>query len=468
MVQEGDEDANGISIVSSPREGMGPRPRTIKYVEQNVNAYALHNYEGQSNIRNQQVDGRPPYVVDVDVSSGASDGSTYRGGEIIGVEVTFSSPVRVQGSPALKLRFGTRGDSQVDRNIIALDGEDPGLRMAEYHGSTGVYNVHHSFRYEVQPEDLDRNGITIVRSGSTGLGEGTFWHETVDVPAVHNYPNQDNLSSHMVDGRPYVTDVSIISTPEDGTAYRTGEIIKARVMFNQPVLSRLTFSQGGVGFEFDGLDSPEGSKFRNTRYEQSTRGKISRELIFEYVVQEGDYDNNGLTILGSKFTGLGEGNIIVPPEQTRGEEIRANTFYEAQRDLPEHRVGDEVGDGPVAPTITSLAITNDPGNDGVYINRNYVRVAVTFNEAVTVTGTPGLELDFDGVAKNADYRRLEGNSAIFSYRVRAGDADGIAIPANSISHNGGSIANPDGTEADLSHDVLAADRGHRVTSHGGI
>ena len=56
-----------------------------------------------------------------------------------------------------------------------------------------------------------------------------------------------------------------------------------------------------------------------------------------------------------------------------------------------------------APTISSVAITSDTGDDdssfdddGVYGINDSIKVTVTFSETVTVTGAPQLELDIGG------------------------------------------------------------------------
>ena len=56
-----------------------------------------------------------------------------------------------------------------------------------------------------------------------------------------------------------------------------------------------------------------------------------------------------------------------------------------------------------APTISSVAITSDTGDDdssfdddGVYGIDDRIKVTVTFSEDITVTGAPQLELDIGG------------------------------------------------------------------------
>ena len=340
VVWEGDEDPNGITVVSSPVRGMGEG--TIKYLSEELDVDAFHNFQGLSNAVTsayQRVDGRPPQADSVEIVSRPNDGATYRAGERIEVQVAFSHPVQVLGGPAVKLRLGLRGDSPADRSILALPSGDLWLREAAY-TEGHPYDTILDFEYVVQPEDDDVNGLTIVGSSTTGLGESAIAFQRFDytdgryadigfpdelILADHSYRRQDNFSGHMVDGRPYVTDVSIVSRPADGTAYRNGDDIKVRVTFNDPVVV-LRSREVYVGLELDGPDGPE---YRDAHYERLGNKKSSLDLLFKYTVQEGDRDSNGVTILSSKDTGLGGRNIIAAPDGDSEEEIYANTSYAA-------------------------------------------------------------------------------------------------------------------------------------------
>ena len=61
------------------------------------------------------------------------------------------------------------------------------------------------------------------------------------------------------------------------------------------------------------------------------------------------------------------------------------------------------------PTVSSVELTSDPnddmrmGNDATYAIGDAVQATVTFNEAVDITGTPQLDLDF---RRHREDRRL--------------------------------------------------------------
>ena len=117
----------------------------------------------------------------------------------------------------------------------------------------------------------------------------------------------------------------------------------------------------------------------------------------------------------------------------------------------------------IAPTISSVAVTSDPGN-GIYGIDDSIEVTVTFSEDVTVTGTPQLELHIGATPKTAGYDSVDGSAVVFSYTVAEGDSDndGFAISANRLTLNGGSIRDAADNDADLSHDALSAQEGHQV------
>ena len=197
----------------------------------------------------------------------------------------------------------------------------------------------------------------------------------------------------------------------------------------------------------------------NERHAAYVSGSGADTLVFEYRVRDSDSDDNGVSGL-------------FPPEQditATGTEIA----YQPDRggalvtmdDNPDHKVdGSLTGPDETAPTISSISITSDPGGGDTYVKDDSIEVTVTFSEHVTVTGTPQVELDFDGTAKTADYSSANRAAVVFSYGVAADDidTDGIAISANKLSLNGGAIKDGANNDATLTHDAVAADSGHKV------
>ena len=118
---------------------------------------------------------------------------------------------------------------------------------------------------------------------------------------------------------------------------------------------------------------------------------------------------------------------------------------------------------PTAPTIESVAVTSDPGEDGGYAIGDEIQVGLTFSEAVTVTGAPQLTLDVGGQNRTAEYSAGSSTTQLlFTYTVASGDedTDGIAVVANGLALNGGAIR-AGTTDATLTHAGLHA-AGHKV------
>ena len=117
------------------------------------------------------------------------------------------------------------------------------------------------------------------------------------------------------------------------------------------------------------------------------------------------------------------------------------------------------------PTVETVAVTSDPGTDDTYALGDTIDVGLTFDEAVTVTGAPYLLIDVGGTNRRASYQSGSGaTQLLFQYTVLAGDDDddGIAVVANSLTLNGGTIvATDDATAATLDHAALATND-HKV------
>ena len=170
---------------------------------------------------------------------------------------------------------------------------------------------------------------------------------------------------------------------------------------------------------------------------------------------------------GSNFAGSGESYTLeIAPDAGIEDEVTVTVTAGA--------VVDGVNNGnlqaseafPVdtkAPTVSTIAITSNPGTDRTYAAEDEIRVTVTFSETVEVTGRPQLRLELGGGNRTATYGGGTGTAAlVFTYQVAGGesDTDGVGVEADSLS--GGTIRDGSDNEAVLDHDGLAADGGHKV------
>ena len=81
-----------------------------------------------------------------------------------------------------------------------------------------------------------------------------------------------------------------------------------------------------------------------------------------------------------------------------------------------------------------------------------ISIQVTFTEAVTVTGTPQLELETGATDRTVNYASGSGGTALtFTYTVQAGDtsSDLDYKATGSLALNGGTIKDAAGNAATL-------------------
>ena len=186
-------------------------------------------------------------------------------GEQIEVEIRFTFPVTVTGTPQLALTF------------------DSGTRQANYAEGTGTANL--TFRYAVQAADDDDDGAIIGINALT-LNSGSI-NDARDATVPANLrlipiPR----STIIVDGSmgpPGVSDVSFSSSPASGNTYGLAELIEIAVTFNKAV-AVTGAPQLALGI---------GSATRQASYASGTG---TATLTFGYRVQTADEDTDGISV----------------------------------------------------------------------------------------------------------------------------------------------------------------------------
>ena len=184
----------------------------------------------------------------------------------------------------------------------------------------------------------------------------------------------------------------------------------------------------------------------------------------------------GVEIDGHKVTvGLGQGNSRAKAG------LPINDFWYRSPTGPAARglrdlAGNEVSDTRIirldnltAPSVTGVAISSDAGDDDTYALGETIRVRLTFNAAVEVTGAPRLKLDFStetGDEKWAAYASGSGTNVLeFAYTVAEGDESsaGVAVLKDTLALNGGTIRLVGRqVDANLPHAGLGHDPSHKV------
>ena len=116
-----------------------------------------------------------------------------------------------------------------------------------------------------------------------------------------------------------------------------------------------------------------------------------------------------------------------------------------------------------------MAVVSDAGDDNTYVLDDVIRVRVTFDQAVNVSGNPRIKIDMDPADWGEKWAAYEGGggteSLTFAHTVVEPNfsSRGIAVVADSLELNGGGIASASGSAAaDLSHAGLGHDPDHKV------
>ena len=194
-------------------------------------------------------------------------------------------------------------------------------------------------------------------------------------------------------------------------------------------------------------------------------GNWGRPAITGYAVE--------YRVAGSgSFTDLG---YMGSAAQTTIPNLNANTRYEVQ-------IRAKNGDGAgawsplgtgtttvVTPTVVSVSFISDAGPDDTYKAGEVIEAGVRFSEGVTVEtrgGTPEMTLTVGTNDRAAGYVRGSTNRVlVFTYEVTGDDADddGVAVGADSLELNSGTIRQNDSTvDADLAHQALLDQSSHKV------
>ena len=358
--------------------------------------------EVEFTVRLQDVDDTAPTVSRVAITSDPGTDRTYVAEDEIRVTVTFSETVEVTGTPQLRLELGG------------------GRRTADYEGGSGTAAL--VFAYKVADGESDTDGMGIEADSLSG---GTIRDEARNNAEL----DHDGLaadSGHKVDG----------------------------------VRPRLAASGGAV---------VDGTRLTLT-YDEALDGG-SRPVSGDFTVSGGDRARavTGVRVNGSAVeltldvgAEHGEAGIQVsytpganPIQDVPGNDAEALSREPVTNDTPD----------TTSPTVSSLAITSNPGGDQIYAAEDEIEVTVTFSETVVVTRTPRMRLRVGSRNRTAGYLRGSGAAAlVFSYEVALGDedTDGVSIAAGRIDRNGGTIKDEADNDAVLDHEAVAPQAGHKV------
>ena len=395
-------------------------------------------------VNGVEPDDDPPTVSSVLFESSPPGGDAYGRGDSVQVAVRFNEPVTVTGRPRLALAVGTA------------------VRHAAFFSSAQEYV---RFRYTVQEQDRDADGIGVATEGLS-LNGGTI-ADGAGNPADLSLAAAALGSGHAVNGAETTQTrprrAAVTSQPRSGGTYGRGESVDVEVQFNKEVTVtgrpqlELTIgsdtagaSRSSHGTRGSRRTASQTGSAPGTRLAHFVSGANER-LHFRYVVQAADDSLGGGITIGADALRLNGARIT----DAAGESVAAQHL---RLDGAEVVHGDAV-DGAVSEpaTVARVAVTSVPQADRTYRLGEAIVVEVRFSTEVAVSGAPQLELAIDGTgttasaARRASFVAADRDTLTFRYPVQADDrdSDGIAIPANALHLNGGTIAGLLGEAAEL-------------------
>ncbi len=362
-------------------------------------------------------------------------GGVHTVGSTVQVHARFNRPnLVVAGRPTVALTIGAH------------------TRHAEFqtiHNWTGGRRYFY-FTYVVQASDLDDDGISIPANAVSLNGGSIRDADGNDADLIHDAApdHPEHRVNGSIDPAATVSQVVLDGVPATGDTFGPGAEVRAFVTFTKPVAvtgnPRLVLR---IGDETRGADLYSAGGNR---------------LWFRHFVEASDLDDDGISIPANAVR-LNRGAI----RDSRGNDV--DLTHEAVPDNPRFKVNGRLD---AAPTIANVQMRL-PRQGDTFVRGETLGVYVEFSEPVVITGTPQINIQVGAQTRQADLhlRRWGGRqSYFFQYAVQSSDvdADGISVPADALTLNGGSIRDADGNDADLAHDALPDDPARKVNGASGV
>ncbi len=369
------------------------------------------SHTGLAHNSNHKVDWRPetPEVDQVEITSDPESDDTYGPDEVITVSVTFDEAVDVDtsgGTPRLK---------------IDMDPADWGEKWAGYASGSGTTTI--TFTHTVVKPNISTQGIAVLED-TLELNGGTIVSTDDSAGADLSHTGLNHDAKHKVDweqSEPPANSAATGAPAITGTA-RVGET--------------LTADTSGIA-DADGL----------------TGASFSYQWLADSAAISG-----------------ATGSTYAPATADVGKAVKVRVSF--TDDAGHAETLTSAATAAIAakpPEVTGVAVTSNPGSGDTYGLGEVIRISVTFDEAVDVTGAPQIAIDMDPAewgTKQAAYESGSGTTTlVFAHTVVEPNisTQGIAVLANTLALNGGDIeSKATDTDADLSHTGLAHDAKHKV------
>ncbi|MCD2514266.1 cadherin domain-containing protein, partial [Comamonas endophytica] len=410
-ILDGQNDGDGIAITADALDLHGG---TIKNMVGN-DAVLTHD----------PVDANPGYPIDTmapRVSNVALSGTSYGEhsilsvGDVVFVTVTLNETIFIDtsgGTPYIALTIGAE---TVNATYV---GDNVSSQLV--------------FQYQIEAGQTAASGIAIAANALQPNG-GTF-KDAAGNDAVLTHALVPANAAYQIDTTPPQVSSVALGGPDDseGRSLRAGDTVSVTVTLDENTFVDLTNGSPRIALTIGAA----------TVYASYVSGSGTSHLLFQYTIEAGQNDVNGIAIAANAL------------------EHNGGTLQDAAGNnavLTHVEVSSNYQVDTMAPQVSSVTFSGSSDSEHSILNAgDTVSFTVTLDEDTFVdltNGTPRIALTIGAATVYASYVSGSGTShLLFQYTIEAGqtDVNGIAIAANALEHNGGTLQDAAGNNAVLTH-----------------
>ncbi len=420
------------------------------------------------------------------VTSSLGNG-TYKVGQVVPVQVSFSGNVTVTGTPQIILSTGSPATTTVNYS------SGSGTSILEFNYIVGAGNTSADLDYDSISALILNNGtikdaatnnatLTLASPGATN-SLGANKNIVIDTTNPTT-----SITSHSDNSYSTSTTINLTGTSSDTNLSKTeisvdgGSFVATGGTAGSWTYSATSLSQGAHYFVSKATDSAGNTVTSSTI--NITVDTVAPTVTINQAVGQVDPTNNSTinftiifsepinpsTFTSADITTGGTAGSVVWGTPTTADNITWNiatsSIGSGGTVIPTilaNKATDIAGNNNAASTSTDNSVlfdatppvvtgTTSDIDNGIYKIGQYIPIQISFSKNVIVTGTPQLTLETGDTDRNINYVSGTGGSTlIFSYTVQAGDnsSDLDYASTSALTLNNGTIKDSAGNNATL-------------------
>ena len=357
------------------------------------------------------IDGIVPTVNSV--TSAIADG-LFKLGDTLAITITFREAITVTGTPQLTLETGNN-DAVVDYS----SGSGTSILTFQYLVTAGD-----------STSDLDYVGAIALGLNSGSIRDSAGNNATLILPEPGASYSLGYNKALVIDG--LVPTIFSVTSPAADTVYKIDDLIAVIITLSEAVVVDTTGGKPQIILETGATNA----------IADYSSGSGSATLTFNYTVASGN-SSNDLDYTSDSALTLNGGTIVDAAGSSADLTLAAPG---AAGSLAANKALFIDGVSPVVISVSSNAI------DTTYSIADTIGIAVTFSEAVTVTGTPQLTMETGDSDATVNYTAGTGTNVLtFNYIVANGHSsiDLDYVSTSALALNSGTITDAVGNAATL-------------------